>query len=87
MKNLLLIIVLVPALTFAQNRRERRAQEKNNKITLANLQTHIEYLANDKLEGRRAGTQGELTGDAIYRCTISKRWIATKRHQRLYTGI
>src|SRR3954453_2825202 len=60
MKNLLLIIVLVPALTFAQNRRERKAQEKNNKITLANLKTHIEYLASDKLEGRLAGTQGEL---------------------------
>jgi aminopeptidase YwaD len=60
MKNLLLIIVLVPALTFAQNRRERRAQEKNDKITLANLKTHIQYLASDKLEGRRAGTQGEL---------------------------
>ena len=60
MKNLLLIIVLVPALTFAQNRRERKAQEKNDKITLANLKTHIEYLASDKLEGRRAGTQGEL---------------------------
>src|SRR4051812_6564874 len=60
MKNLLLIIALVPALTFSQTRRERKAQEKNNKITLANLKAHVEYLASDKLEGRRAGTQGEL---------------------------
>jgi len=60
MKKLLLIIALVPALTFGQNRKERKAQEKNDKITLANLKAHIEYLADDKLEGRRTGTQGEL---------------------------
>ncbi|HXL56434.1 MAG TPA: M28 family peptidase, partial [Chitinophagaceae bacterium] len=60
MKKLLLIIVLVPALTLAQNRKERKAQEKNDKITVANLKTHIQYLSDDKLEGRRTGTQGEL---------------------------
>ena len=27
--------------------------------TLANLRSHIEYLANDQLEGRRTGTEGE----------------------------
>ncbi len=41
MKKFLLIIALVPALTFGQNRRERKAQEKNDKITLANLKAHI----------------------------------------------
>jgi hypothetical protein len=60
MKNLLLILLLAPVLTFGQNRRERKAQAKNDKITLANLKTHIEYLASDKLEGRRTGTEGEL---------------------------
>ncbi len=60
MKKLLLLIVLVPGLTFGQGRRERRAQEKADKTTTANLQKHIQYLADDKLEGRRAGTQGEL---------------------------
>jgi len=59
MKKLLVVVVLVPVLAFSQSRRERKAQEKNNKITLANLQTHIQYLAADKLEGRRAGTHGE----------------------------
>ena len=39
---------------------------KNDKITLANLEAHIHYLADDKLEGRRTGTAGEkAAGDYI----------------------
>ena len=59
MKQLLLLIVFVPVLVFSQNKKERKAQEKKDKITLANLQAHIQYLADDKLEGRRTGTHGE----------------------------
>lgn len=33
--------------------------KKEDKLTLANLKTHINYLADDKLEGRRAGSNGE----------------------------
>jgi hypothetical protein len=33
--------------------------KKSDQLILANLQTHIHYLADDKLEGRRAGTAGE----------------------------
>lgn len=33
--------------------------KKADKITLANLQAHISYLADDKLEGRRTGSAGE----------------------------
>lgn len=33
--------------------------KKADKATIANLQTHIAYLADDKLEGRRAGSAGE----------------------------
>jgi aminopeptidase YwaD len=32
---------------------------KADKITLANIQSHIRYLSDDKLEGRRTGTKGE----------------------------
>ncbi len=32
---------------------------KTDKAVIANLKAHIYYLADDKLEGRRAGTQGE----------------------------
>jgi len=60
MKKFLLIIALVPTLTFSQNKKQKKAREKEDKITLANLQAHIQYLSDDKLEGRRAGTPGEL---------------------------
>jgi aminopeptidase YwaD len=33
--------------------------KKADKITLANLETHIRYLSDDKLEGRRTGSPGE----------------------------
>jgi peptidase M28-like protein/PDZ domain-containing protein len=33
--------------------------KKADKAVIANLQKHINYLADDKLEGRRAGTNGE----------------------------
>lgn len=33
--------------------------KKADKILLTNLETHIRYLSDDKLEGRRAGTAGE----------------------------
>ncbi len=60
MKKLLFILVLVPALAFAQTKKQRKAQEKADKETLANLKAHVMYLASDSLEGRRAGTPGEL---------------------------
>lgn len=34
-------------------------QKKADKSTIANLKTHIFFLADDKLEGRRAGSNGE----------------------------
>ncbi len=40
--------------------------KKADKATIASLQSHIKYLADDKLEGRRAGTKGEqLASDYI----------------------
>ena len=33
--------------------------KKSDQVTLINLQNHIHFLADDKLEGRRAGTKGE----------------------------
>ena len=40
--------------------------KKADKLTLANLQSHILYLADDKMEGRRTGTPGErAAGDYI----------------------
>jgi hypothetical protein len=42
---------------------KRKTKSKKQKLIRSpatNLQTHIQYLASDKLEGRRAGTPGEL---------------------------
>lgn len=33
--------------------------KKSDQVTFTNLQNHIHYLADDKLEGRRVGTKGE----------------------------
>lgn len=60
MKHILLFLLLIPSLVFSQSRKEKKAQAKADKITLANLKAHVGFLADDKLEGRRTGTQGEL---------------------------
>jgi len=55
---LLAILVFIPA--FSQK------LKKADKVVLANLQSHIKFLSDDKLEGRRAGTAGEkLANDYI----------------------
>lgn len=59
MNKFLLVIVFVPFLALAQTRKQRRAEEKADKETLANLKAHEMYLASDSLEGRRTGTPGE----------------------------
>jgi aminopeptidase YwaD len=60
MKKALLILVLIPTLSFSQSKKKKRlAEEKANAELVANLNKHIQYLADDKLEGRRAGTRGE----------------------------
>ncbi len=33
--------------------------KKADKLVISNLQAHVSYLADDKLEGRRAGSKGE----------------------------
>lgn len=46
------LLLIVPA-SYAQR------LKKADKAVITNLQSHIAYLADDKLEGRRAGTNGE----------------------------
>jgi aminopeptidase YwaD len=47
------LLLLLSQITFAQK------LKKKDKVVVANLQTHISFLADDKLEGRRTGTAGE----------------------------
>ncbi len=49
-----LISVLLPIVCFAQ-----KSKNKTDIQITDNLKTHIQYLAADKLEGRRTGTNGE----------------------------
>jgi hypothetical protein len=58
MKKHLLLIFFIPC-TVAVSAQSKRAKAKSDKIITENIQTHIQYLASDKLEGRRAGTPGE----------------------------
>lgn len=54
---------------FAQTKKERKAIAKENAVIQANIQNHISYLADDKLEGRRSGTVGEqLAMNYIEKC-------------------
>ncbi|WP_207511328.1 M20/M25/M40 family metallo-hydrolase [Longitalea luteola] len=50
----LLIILLFASLSSVGQK-----LKKADKVMIANLQAHIAYLSDDKLEGRRAGTNGE----------------------------
>lgn len=44
---------------FAGSLAQAQKLKKEDKQLIANLQQHVQYLADDKLEGRRTGTQGE----------------------------
>lgn len=50
----LLIVLLISSLSSVAQK-----LKKTDKAMISNLQAHIQYLADDKLEGRRAGTKGE----------------------------
>ncbi len=61
MRKWLAIFIFLPCLLDAQSKRKLRlSAEKENEKIVGNLKKHIQYLANDKLEGRRTGTKGEL---------------------------
>jgi aminopeptidase YwaD len=56
----LFLSILLSATSFSQK------LSKSDKAVIANLKAHISYLADDKLEGRRAGSPGEkLAGEYI----------------------
>jgi hypothetical protein len=59
MKKLLLLLICIPVFAFAQTRKQKKVEAKADKVTLAYLKQHVQYLADDKLEGRRTGTEGE----------------------------
>lgn len=66
MKPIFLRAALVPAVLIASLLSYGQKLNKADKAAIKQLQAHIAYLADDKLEGRRAGTKGEqLAGEYI----------------------
>lgn len=64
MKHFVIVVCLLPMLTSAQSKKKQlkmaiAAEQKANETLISNLQAHVQYLADDKLEGRRTGTEGE----------------------------
>ena len=63
------VFLIVPLFLFQFSFAQKKKSPKLNKadqLTVTNLQSHISYLASDKLEGRRAGSNGEkLAGEYI----------------------
>jgi hypothetical protein len=55
---LMLLTGLIPA--SAQDSKRKKATKKEDAIIIKNLRTHIYVLSDDSLEGRRAGTPGEM---------------------------
>jgi formylmethanofuran dehydrogenase subunit D len=53
MKRIFVFLILFAEASFAQK------LKKGDKVILENLKSHIGFLADDKLEGRRAGSAGE----------------------------
>lgn len=61
MKKWIAILIFLPILAVGQSKRKLRiAAEKEQSLTLSNLQKHVKYLADDQLQGRRTGTAGEI---------------------------
>ena len=52
-------LFLVGFLILSANAAFSQKLKKADKVTLANLKAHVAYLADDRLEGRRAGSAGE----------------------------
>jgi len=61
MKKWIAIILLLPLLAPAQSKRKLRKEAvKESAFIIGNLTKHVQYLADDALEGRRTGSKGEL---------------------------
>ncbi|MFY8127178.1 MAG: M28 family peptidase [Chitinophagaceae bacterium] len=67
MYKYLLLLLIVPQILLSQSKRKLKKikalqlieKAKQNDSIVKNLQTHVTFLADDKLLGRRTGTEGE----------------------------
>jgi len=76
------IVLTIPLLSFLSilSFLSARAQKlnKNDKVTVANLATHVQYLADPKLEGRRMGTPGDKAASDYIISELSKAGLRPK---------
>jgi hypothetical protein len=72
MKKIFFALLLTPSLLFAQK------LKKADKQVVDGLKTHIYFLSDDKLEGRRAGTPGEALAVQYIIAEFTKAGLAPK---------
>lgn len=64
--------IFAPILALIWLNAAAQKSNKADKVTLANLQLHIRYLSDDRLEGRRMGTPGEKVASDYIIAELSK---------------
>ena len=78
MKHFCWLLLLSFQISYAQK------IKKADKVILSNLQMHITYLADDKLQGRRTGTNGEKLAYEYIVDQFSKAGLAAKGENNTY---
>ena len=78
MIRITILLVLLAQTTVAQK------LKKKDKVVFTNLQKHISFLADDKLEGRRTGTNGEKLAYEYISSEFSKAGLIAKGDNNTY---
>jgi len=78
MKYVFILFVFLSHSSFSQK------LKKADKAIISNLQAHVSFLADDKLEGRRAGTEGEQKASAYIIDEFTKAGLEPKGENQNY---
>ena len=78
MIRITILLVLLAQTTVAQK------LKKKDKVVFNNLQKHVSFLADDKLEGRRTGTNGEKLAYEYISSEFSKAGLTAKGENNTY---
>jgi aminopeptidase YwaD len=78
MIRITILLVLLAQTTEAQK------LKKKDKVVFTNLQKHVSFLADDKLEGRRTGTNGEKLAYEYISSEFSKAGLTAKGDNNTY---
>ena len=78
MIRITILLVLLAQTTVAQK------LKKKDKVVFTNLQKHISFLADDKLEGRRTGTNGEKLAYEYISSEFNKAGLTAKGDNNTY---